>query len=496
MKKIICLVFLILSLAVFADCIEITEDLDLDEDNESCFIITEDDIIFDCGGNTICEDSGDTCITIDAEGVKVNDCIIEGDSDETAIEIKGDEAEITECVIDNSETGIYISDISSCSVENIEISNSETGMYIKDSDEIEIENIEMTDVETGLSISSSPDVSLKDISVETDEYLAYYLRFKVEDEDEDPIEEAEVTLEASEGSDPFSGDETDENGYTEWQEVHVVEYEDDNEIEVTFILTVEFDDAEYEDEDFEVSETETVTIELDTDVEAQEDEDELAQLNEACTGNTDCASGYCCLQGDKRFTCQSGPAFCLAYECTENDDCDDDEKCENHDCKAITGTCGYADDHKWINYECCENKDCEDDEKCESHECVEINCDCGEIKDHKCEAECCDNNECPKGYKCINMICLSGDACTLDSECKNTEKCVNNFCEEITGSCGYAFEHRWISFECCMDSECSDGTTCVNNVCKKSTQETNGGICATGFIILGTIFLGFYIKRD
>ena len=145
-----------------------------------------------------------------------------------------------------------------------------------------------------------------------DDYLSYYIRFLVEDEDGDPIEEAEVTLttmlDDEEDDDPFDGEETDENGYTPWILVHSIwDYGGDNETELDQELFVEYDDEEYEDDSVNIDETETITIELDVDVEAQ---DELAQLGETCTANTDCASGYCCVQGEYAFTCRSGPAFC------------------------------------------------------------------------------------------------------------------------------------------------------------------------------------------
>ena len=48
MKKIISLVLLVMAFAVFSACVEVTADLELDDDNESCFTITEDDVEFDC----------------------------------------------------------------------------------------------------------------------------------------------------------------------------------------------------------------------------------------------------------------------------------------------------------------------------------------------------------------------------------------------------------------------------------------------------------------
>ncbi len=490
MKKIICLVLLLMSISIFASCIEVTEDIRLDDDNESCFIITEDDVTFDCDNYEICSDGGDTCITIDAQGVEIKDCIIEGDEDETAIRINEDEAIITQCVVDNADTAVYLDNSEDSKIEDIEISNCDKGIYIKSSEGTEVDNADITDTENGISISSTEDVELKDVVVENEDYKYYYVRFFITDEDEDPIEAAEITLEASEGSNPFNNEETNEDGYTEWKRIDVIEYGDET-IEIIFNLTVEYEDEVYEEEDFDISKTETFEIELEIDVEEQED---LVQLNEPCTDNDQCASGYCCLQGDYRFTCKSGPAFCPSYDCTEDKDCDDDEECDDHECIKITGTCGYADDHKWIDYECCENSDCDDDEECDDNECVRVECECGEVKNHECIAECCDVNDCPEGYKCVDMVCLAGNACSSDSECKNTESCLGGFCEEVIGTCGYAFNHKWIHYECCLDSDCTEGKVCEESVCVEKQGENTGGICASAFIIL-SIF-GLYIKRD
>lgn len=492
MKKLISLVLLLMSLSVFGTCIEITEDIQLDDDNESCFIITEEDITFDCNGYSICEDVGDTCITVNAKDVKILDCIIEGDSSKTAIRINKNGVQIEDITINNAKTGVYINNAEECEISNVEIQTSDTGIYIKNSKDINIEDIEMYNTDSGVSISSSSGISLEDVFYENDGGMFFYIRFFVEDKEGDPIEDAEITLEATEGSDPFDGEETDEAGYTNWKSVMVVFYDNGDEIENLFNLTVEYGEEEYFEENFDILKTKTYIIELDVDVEEQE---ELAQLGESCIYNTDCVSGYCCMQGDYRFTCRAGPTFCLAYECTKDSDCDDDEICDNNKCVEIEGDCGYAKNHKWIVYECCGDINCDDEEECKNNECVKVKCDCGGVKNHKCTAECCSANDCPSEYKCVDMVCLAGNACSSDGECKNIEYCKNGFCEEITGTCGYAFNHRWIKYECCSDTECIEGKICKDNVCIQN-EENKGGICVSAFIVLSTFIFGLFIKKS
>ena len=513
MKKIIALVLLVMAFAVFAtDCIEINETTTLDADNDSCFVITEDDVEFDCDGNTICDGADDTCISIEAEGVTIKNCVIEGDDGETGIHVKEDDAEITGgCEITGSKIGVFLDGVKDCVLEETLFEDCDKGVSLDDASDCELDDLEFNSCETPIYFKDSNDNELSNIEVEMDDYLSYYIRFLVEDEDGDPIKDAEVTLIAmlgeDEDDDPFDDEETDADGYTPWILVHAIwDYGGDNETDLDHELLIEYDDEEYEDDDVDIDKTETITIEFE-DVNLEEEEEELAALGEACSANSDCASGYCCLQGEYAGTCRSGPAFCPSYECIDDDDCEDDEKCEDNECVEITGECGYADDHKWIEYECCDDDDCEDDEKCEDNECIEIECECGDIEDHKCTAECCDNDDCPEGFKCIDMVCLQGNFCEYDEECANNERCVDNYCEEITGSCGYAFGHRWIPYECCVDTDCPEGKQCINNECviaAKIEEDGSGageggglgGICTSALIILSIGFLSFCIKRE
>jgi hypothetical protein len=35
----------------------------------------------------------------------------------------------------------------------------------------------------------------------------------------------------------------------------------------------------------------------------------------------------------------------------------------------------------------------------------------------------------------------------------------------VTGECGYAANHSWVSYECCSDGDCQTGKNCVDHVC-------------------------------
>ncbi len=64
--------------------------------------------------------------------------------------------------------------------------------------------------------------------------------------------------------------------------------------------------------------------------------------------------------------------FTVEPECTRNDECVANEKCENKKCVHVECICGYVEKHACVPYECCENKDCDDASVCVEHKCVPI----------------------------------------------------------------------------------------------------------------------------
>ncbi|MBU0527180.1 hypothetical protein KKE92_01755 [Candidatus Micrarchaeota archaeon] len=57
-------------------------------------------------------------------------------------------------------------------------------------------------------------------------------------------------------------------------------------------------------------------------------------------------------------------------ECLQNPDCAPNQICENETCVNISGTCGYAENHSWIDYACCEDNDCGYKMICENNSCI------------------------------------------------------------------------------------------------------------------------------
>ncbi|VVB65954.1 Right handed beta helix region [Candidatus Gugararchaeum adminiculabundum] len=56
--------------------------------------------------------------------------------------------------------------------------------------------------------------------------------------------------------------------------------------------------------------------------------------------------------------------------------------------------------------------------------------------------------------------------CASDSDCAVNQACASGSCTMITpGTCGYASEHRWVSYGCCADSDCAAEKECRQNVC-------------------------------
>jgi hypothetical protein len=55
--------------------------------------------------------------------------------------------------------------------------------------------------------------------------------------------------------------------------------------------------------------------------------------------------------------------------------------------------------------------------------------------------------------------------CLENSSCLFNQFCSNQTCVNITGTCGHAENHSWISYECCEDNDCGYKMICTNNSC-------------------------------
>jgi len=134
---------------------------------------------------------------------------------------------------------------------------------------------------------------------------------------------------------------------------------------------------------------------------------------------------------------------------------------------------------------CLTDADCPEGYVCEDGECVP-------------EPECVDDKDCPEGYECKNGECVPEELeCTEDSHCADDEYCEDNECKPVTGQCGYAEDHEWVTYACGREAGCPDcpeGLVCENRKCVATgldcpesvfvgTEETcraamNGDVCA------------------
>jgi uncharacterized repeat protein (TIGR01451 family) len=131
-------------------------------------------------------------------------------------------------------------------------------------------------------------------------------------------------------------------------------------------------------------------------------------------------------------------SFSLCAECISDDDCLDLEMCSDGSCEPVTGECGYAEDHEWIEYECCADAECPEGFSCSDHECIET----------------------------VEPPPVDEDECSDDSDCPATEYCSGGDCIPVPeGTCGYIEDHEWVDYECCSDEDCEEGYVCEENEC-------------------------------
>ena len=98
-----------------------------------------------------------------------------------------------------------------------------------------------------------------------------------------------------------------------------------------------------------------------------------------CCADDDCPEGQVC----RNHECQP------PYECYSDDDCEDTQYCDmpeavgaapaGGNCADVTGECGYAENHAWVQYECGDEAGClpcPEGMICVDHECVAGDMEC------------------------------------------------------------------------------------------------------------------------
>ena len=117
----------------------------------------------------------------------------------------------------------------------------------------------------------------------------------------------------------------------------------------------------------------------------------------------------------------------VPYECCDDSACASSQVCINAYCTNLTGRCGRAQNHTWYNYECCvgadcasgmdcvdhacmsvaecaTNVDCQDNARCASGDCVVITGDCGVASNHRwIQWQCCSDMQCGEGMRCSDI---------------------------------------------------------------------------------------------
>jgi len=157
--------------------------------------------------------------------------------------------------------------------------------------------------------------------------------------------------------------------------------------------------------------------------------------------------------------------------CNANNDCKINEVCLNNSC---------------ISQLCVADTDCADNQYCAptaaGDKCILVPTGtCGHVKNHKWnEYECCNDSACNPGKTCTNNVCTSGDKCTTDFSCADNEYCAvsaeGNKCLTVTGTCGYAANHKWNNYQCCANEDCAQTEYCSGNTCKKVETKSCGQI--------------------
>jgi parallel beta-helix repeat protein len=121
--------------------------------------------------------------------------------------------------------------------------------------------------------------------------------------------------------------------------------------------------------------------------------------------------------------------------------------------------------------ECDTDSQCPDSMQCLEGECEEVPCPCGSVTNHACASyECCDDYDCEGGQSCLGHSCteIPLDECADDNDCASSQYCESGECSDVSGECGYADNHSWVSYQCGDAAGCPGcdaGFACEGNVC-------------------------------
>jgi hypothetical protein len=156
-------------------------------------------------------------------------------------------------------------------------------------------------------------------------------------------------------------------------------------------------------------ESESLTRSLVDCGQCEEEERHLECVNSACVavlgaGENECATDADCVEAPPEEP-EPEP------ECTSDDDCADTQYCDipvgagGGDCADVTGDCGYAAAHAWVQYECGDEPGCA---------------------------------SCPAGMFCVEHECVAGDVeCPATAFVGDEESCEASTDGDVCANCDY-----------------------------------------------------------
>jgi hypothetical protein len=150
----------------------------------------------------------------------------------------------------------------------------------------------------------------------------------------------------------------------------------------------------------------------------------------------------------------------------------------------VSCSCGVIQNHQCTPYACCLDSDCSGDKICSGNACITpVGCN----SDTQCSGgETCTDGYCkkknippaPNGPKPKVPINQTQPACTSGSQCGAGQECSGGACTDVSGVCGYAANHSWVTYACGPEPgcpKCQAGNICIDRGCTPPANITLSG---------------------
>ncbi len=191
---------------------------------------------------------------------------------------------------------------------------------------------------------------------------------------------------------------------------------------------------------------------------------EGGEIEDECTSDTQCITGYCTDPGDGRrrclVPCQGDAGTCLSGEV----------------CAAPPGACGGCVPEELVNSVRGIGEACDGDENCGSGICFD---DEGFMY---CSRACTEDADCGDAFHCRGDRCARGPRANVGESCVTNDDCADGicasrggdvrWCTSVCGECpdGFACEPAGDTMVCSpvlglIGDECAESADCVTNFC-------------------------------